>query len=239
VPFTNPDATFAEQAARVQKLYQYTADVRDKDWPGESDARRVNLNNFMMAANAAMATLRILHWAKQGGESVLIQALGLERPEYITPVAEDLLRANRLFLLIEGQFQIETLFRNILTALGNSGSKQGFFNVATDVVKATKIPDPEQKVRTLNVAALMRNSMHANGIHYGWRGSDTVETLGDVEFRFEHGKRVQCGSWLHIVTALTASMAVVDEVLTSKALRAVGAIPDVYAVQKATEATSP
>jgi len=161
----------------------------------------------------------------------LIQALGLTKPEYINPVAEDLLRSSRLFLLVEAQFQIETLFRNILLALGKSADKQGFYNVAQDVLAAAGLPDSTAKLRVLNVPAHMRNSMHANGIHHGWKGSDTVELINGVEFRFEHGKRVQCGSWYHIVTALSASFEVIDEILGSAAVKALGSIPDAYAEQ--------
>jgi hypothetical protein len=102
--FENPDPTFAHQADRVHGLYQLVADVRDKHTSDETDARRVNLNNIMMAANAATATLRLLSWAKQGGETTLIQALGLSKAEYINFIAEDLLRSTRLFLLLESQF---------------------------------------------------------------------------------------------------------------------------------------
>lgn len=122
----NPDATLAQQADRVYGLYQQVADIRDRHGAGDTDARRVNLNNVMMAANAATSTLRLMAWVKQGGDVLLIQALGLAKPEYINPVAEDLLRSSRLFLLIESQFQIETLFRNILLALAKPAGQQGF-----------------------------------------------------------------------------------------------------------------
>lgn len=229
----NPDASFAQQADRVFGFYQLVADIRDKHRAGDTDARRVNLNNVMMAANAATSTLRLMAWAKQGGDGILIQALGLAKPEYINPVAEDLLRSNRLFLLNESQFQIETLFRNILLALAKPAGKQGFYNVAEDVLAAASVADPATKLRILNVPALMRNSMHANGVHHGWKGSDTIEVIKGVEFRFEHGKRVQCGSWYHIVTALSASFEIVDEILGSAPVSALRVIPDAYAEQAA------
>ena len=62
--FINPDPTFGDQAARVYKFYQRVADSRDKFATGDSDSRRVNLNNIMMAANAATALLRLLDSAK-------------------------------------------------------------------------------------------------------------------------------------------------------------------------------
>ena len=229
--FIHPDATFAQQAERVVGLYQQIADIRDKHGIGETDSRRVSLNNVMMAANAATATLRLMAWAKQGGDSVLIQALGLARPEYINPVAEDLLRSSRLFLLVEAQFQIEMLFRNILLALGNPAGKQGFYNVAADVLECSGVSDSPAKLRVLHVPALMRNSMHANGIHHGRKASNTIESIKGIEFRFEHGKRVQCGSWYHIVAALSASFEIVEEILASGKVKVVPSVPDIYAEQ--------
>lgn len=231
--FENPDPTFAHQADRVHVFYQHVADIRDRHSSEETDARHVNLNNVMMAANAATAMLRLMAWAKEGGESAMIQALGLAKPEYINFVAEDLLRSARLFLLLESQFQIEALFRNILVALGQPSARQGFYNVAADVLRAGGLPDVEGKVRILNVGALLRNCMHSNGIHHGYKGGNTVETINGAEFRFEHGKRVQCGSWFHIITALTSSFNVVDEVLISAPVKGLAAVPDSYTEQVA------
>lgn len=171
--FTNPDATFVQQAERVNTLYQRIGEVRDRRSLSETDARRVNLNNVMMAANASMATLRLLGWAKQGGYGVLIQALGLARPEYITPVTEDLLRGSRLFLLLESQFQIETLFHNILLTLGRATEKQGYYNVAQDVISAAGLADPDSEATGAQCAspdaelhALERDSSWPEGLRY-------------------------------------------------------------------------
>jgi hypothetical protein len=128
----------------VNTLYQRVGDIRDRSSASETDARRVNLNKVMMTANAGMAMLRLLNWAKRDCDGVLIQALGLARPEYINLVAEDLLRSSCLFLLLESQFQIETLFQNILLALGRRADKQRYYNVAKDVIAAAKL-------RVLNV----------------------------------------------------------------------------------------
>jgi hypothetical protein len=49
--------------------------------------------------------------------------------------------------------------------------------------------------------------------------------------RVEHGKRVQCGSWYHILTALTVSFEIVDEFLGSAPVSALKVILDNYAVQ--------
>lgn len=230
--FVNPDATFAAQAARVNSLLGRIADLRDKYGTEEKDARRVNLNNLMMAANAAETILRMLAWAKErGGEATIISGLQLTKPEYINIVAEDLLRSSRLFLLLESQFQTEALFRNILLALGRPSGKTGYYAVADEMLSVSSVADKDGKLKILNVPAMMRNSMHANGIHHGYKGSNTVEMINGVEFRFEHEKSVQCGSWYHIVTALSAALGVVDSILASATIGAVKLIPDKYAEQ--------
>jgi hypothetical protein len=135
--------------------------------------------------------------------------------------------------LLETQFQAETLFKNILREFGSPATKQGYYNIAEAVLLATGIPNPKDKLKILNVPALMRNSMHANGIHHGWKGTSTIELIDGIEFRFEDGKRVQCGNWVHIITALTATMQIVEEVLASQAVTSLKLIPDTYAVELA------
>ncbi len=231
--FVNPDTTYAQQADRVHGLYQRIGDIRDQYEYGDTDARLVNLNNAMMAANAATSTLRLMAWAKAGGDAVLIRALGLTKPEYINLVAEDLLRSSRLFLLIESQFQLESLFRCILLALGKAADRRGFHNIAKDVLAASGVPSAAEKLRILNVPALMRNSMHANGMHRGFRGMDTVQVIDGVEFRFEDGKRVQCGSWYHVVIGLSASFDILEEILEASPVKALEFVRDAYAEEAA------
>jgi hypothetical protein len=163
--FMNPDATFLQQADRVNTLYHRVGDIRDRSSSSETDARSVNLNNVMMTANAGMATLRLLSWAKRGGDGVLIQALGLARPEYINLVAEDLLRSSRLFLVLESQFQIETLSRNILLALGRRADKRGYYSVAKDVIATTGLADRDLKLRVLNISASPLSGMSTEHGH--------------------------------------------------------------------------
>lgn len=232
----NPDPTYGHQADRVQRLHELIADVRDEFGHAETDARRVNLNNVLMATGAASATLRLLHWAKfDGGDVHLIAALNLLDPEYINLVAEDMLRSSRLFLLLECQFQFEALMRNVLISLSGERGPQGFYNLARRLIELVQLPEPNEKLADMNVAALMRNSMHANGVHHGQKGSSSVRVLDGIEFRFENGARVQCGHWLHVTTALAASLGVIRAILNAPVVRALEHVPDQYAVLRASD----
>ena len=231
-PFVEPDKTVGDQADRVHRFYQHVCDTRDKHPAGFTDVRRNSLNNVAMAANAGVTTLRLIDWATRGGEPVLVAALCV-KPEFLKLVIEDLLRAARLFLLVESQFQIEAAFRTILVALGKPVEQQGFYNLAKAVLTEACVDDSPTKLRVLNVPALMRNSMHSNGIHHGYKGASTVEVVSGIEFRFEDGKRVSSAGWFHIVTALTAAIDVVDMVFTSPAVAAFNELPDDYSQQRA------
>ena len=231
--FENPDATFELQANRLFAFYDFVGEIRDKLDYVAPDTRHVNLNNIMMAANASVATLRLMHWVNLNGEAIFIEALKISKPEYINLVVEDMLRSSRLFLLVESQFQIEALLKNILHEMKIPVKKDGFYNVAELILKETSINDGEKKLKILNIAALMRNSMHANGIHYGYKKTDTIEFIDGIEFEFINEKRVQCGSWFHIVTALTASMKIVEEILVSPKVSSMKLVPDMYAKELA------
>jgi hypothetical protein len=50
-------------------------------------------------------------------------------------------------------------------------------------------------------------------------------------YRFEHEKRVDCGSWRHIVTALNAAVDVLARLLTSERVVRVPAIEDEFVRQ--------
>jgi len=229
--------SFGQQADRVHLLDQQVADVRDQYGHGEVDARRVNLNNILMATGAEIATLRLFHWIRfEGGERAFMDGLRIADHANIRPMAEDMLRVGKHFLLLEAQFQIETLLRNIhLTTLGSTGPS-GFYNLAKQAVAFAGLSEPDEKLERLNLPALIRNSKHSNGIHDGYKGRSTSVVVDGVEFLFEHGKAVRCGHLVHIVIALSSSVQVVEQILTSEPISGLALIPDRYAQLAASEA---
>jgi hypothetical protein len=231
MPFINPDPTYLAQAQRVGIFEDAVADVIDRQSRNEKDSRSIQLQNIRSAATASADILRILHWCEQSGNSNLATVLRLANPGHAEMHSNDLLRCGRLYLIIEVQFQIETLFRNILNALGRNAPK-GFHAVAREVLSASGVVNQVRKLELLNVPAFMRNSMHANGVHYGFQGGSTSLTIDGWQFDFVHGQKVACGSWVHVVTALNFSIKVVEEILTSATISSIGLIEDEYSRQK-------
>lgn len=61
-----------------------------------------------------------------------------------------------------------------------------------------------------NTPALIRNSLHANGIHHGHGGRLSSITLDGYTFSFDHEKKVTSGGWGHIVLACNEAITAVD-----------------------------
>jgi hypothetical protein len=178
-----------------------------------------------------MGTLRLWHAAVADDGKSLAVLLGCDQ-SHLKMVQEDMLRAAKLFLLLEFQFQTETLFAGVTKAVGAAPAKMGFYNVAKTTLEAMGLTGVDAKRRVLTVPAKMRNSMHSNGVYHGRSETGTIK---GVEFKFEDGKKVECGSWFHIVTALQASIEITAEVLKSPRATSIALIEDAYAVQKAVD----
>jgi hypothetical protein len=68
------------------------------------------------------------------------------------------------------------------------------------------------------VPAMLRNSLHNNGIHK-W-SSQTVIVDGE-DYVFAKDNRINCGSWSHIFHAVNSSLSIYEEILTSERIRAI------------------
>ena len=75
--------------------------------------------------------------------------------------------------------------------------------------------DSEEKIKFLYLPAQLRNSLHSNGIHHGYKGECTTIEIGGFTFELIDGQKVSCAGWGHIVLALNASLEILEEILSS------------------------
>jgi hypothetical protein len=147
----------------------------------------------------------------------------MELDEEIVPIA-----FNRLELLLRlgftvlYQFQVENLLKNLLRALGET-PPTAFYTSAKMLLNSISVTDREKKLETLNILALIRNSLHSNGIHYPRDKSSTRIEINGTEYDFEYGKKVSCAGWAYLISALHAGLNVLEETLMSPEIRA---LPD-------------
>ncbi len=219
-------ASHSEQAECVASLVAKIEDVRTRFGYSDQDARSVALNNVRSIAYATQMTLNLLDSWCIGNETVraaIPQLLGFTSvTERSVKVAGDALhKTTKLSLVLLGQFQIENCLRNLARELNVRTPGQGFFSLAESLVALLGLSG--SLVDELNVAALIRNSLHGNGIHSGYQGRDTVTTLDKVTYEFRHQQRVSCAAVEHIAHALESSIGILATVFGTPK---VGALDD-------------
>lgn len=227
--------TLAEKASRVREYLEGVLDLRERTNAPEGDARNVMLNNMAAVANGAGGALLAFDYVGQQGEELAAGVFRVPNAEGVKYVANDAVRASRLFLLLETQFQIENGLRNLLRAIEPQSRLNKFHQIAGRMIELAQLNDADQKKAILMVPAHLRNSMHANGVHHGYREQDTVTTVYGVTYEFRHGQRVSCGGWGHIVHSLTSSVRVVEGIISSPVVSALPSVTDAYAAQVAEE----
>ncbi len=184
----------------------------------DQDARALALNNVIMTAEGAVMTLNLLHVWQTGGTELGRQITTLVGISPTTRKQGDLDRGcrsmsynARFALLLICQFQIENCLRNIGRELGLEpliGS--GFYKTAKAVV-TSRLGLSADRLDTLMVAAMIRNTLHSNGIHNSHFGDKTT-VIDGVAYEFLVGKKFQCATWGHVAHALEGSIGVLDEV---------------------------
>ncbi len=145
-------------------------------------------------------------------------------------MGDSLHKSSKLSLILIGQFQIENCISNISKALGISSGNKGFYKKTEMLID--HLGFAYDKLETLNTGALIRNSLHSNGIHHGYQGKSSHFKLEGVQYDFYHGKKVSCAALSHIAHALECSLEVLDEIISSSQVKSyTGLIEDTYVAQ--------
>ncbi len=208
-------ASHSEQAECVASLVLKTEDVRTRFGYSDQDVRSVVLNNVRSIAYSTQMVLNLLDSWCIGNEAVRVaipQLLGMTRVgDRSVKIARNTLhKTAKRSLIILGQFQIENCLSSLARELNLKRSNRGFFPLTKSLVALLGLPGA--LVDELNVAALIRNSLHGNGIHSGYKGRDTVTTLDNVTYQFLHQQRVSCATVEHIAHALESSITILATV---------------------------
>lgn len=79
---------------------------------------------------------------------------------------------------------------------------------------------------------MIRNSLHSNGIHKGFRNTDSHIRIEGVDYDFIHDQKVTCASLPHITHSLECTVNVLDEIIISQQIKQItNLIEDKYASQ--------
>lgn len=227
--------SYSDVAERMRALADRLLAINQAGGYSGKDARGVALSNCRGLAASSVMLMNILTMGEEGkisGDDFL-KLIGLKD---VTPqVAADILeKTTRLGFVVLFQFQLENLLANIHRQLHSNDPPRGFYMLAQQF--ARMLPDSARKLELLNTPALIRNSLHSNGIHHGRGKSSTAVEIEGVEFEFVHGQKVSCAGWGHLALAFGASLDVMEEILTLPAVASVAdPLLDQYAWEEATE----
>ena len=202
----------------------------------DADARGLALSNCRLTCFAAIMVLNILVMGEEGRMSGDDFKKLVGMTSGTAQDASEILEKNqRLGFVLIFQFQIENLLANLYREIKKLQPPKGFYNVAKEMLAL--IPQNDQsKLDTLNVPALIRNSLHSNGIHHGHKGSSSKLTIDGFIFEFNNLQKVSCAGWGHIVLACNAAISIVEEILNCSSVSALkDPILDQYAWEEATK----
>lgn len=231
----NHTISFKQSADLVLELGERLLEIKKTEGYSDEDARGAALSNCQYAALSAVMTLNILSMGEEGRISGddFKKLIGMKTGD-LQLAADIWEKVTRLGFLVVYQFQVENMLRNIIRELGLPELGQGFYQVARAITDL--LPESGRKLELLYLPAMIRNSLHANGIHHGYRGSSTSIVLDGVSFDFTHMEKVSCAGWGHLSIALNAAADIVEEILQTPAVQALeDPILDQYTWEQATE----
>jgi len=200
----------------------------------DNDTRTSSLVNIRLVSYSSIGITNLLDSWSKGDDTVkqiVTQLLGLTQIDMksVQLMGNSLHKTSKLSLILLGQFQIENCIVNIGNALGVKSKSRGFYNKADAL---SYIGIDKNKLNILNTGAQIRNSLHSNGIHHGYKGTDFHSNLKGVQYDFINGQKVSCASFPHIAHALECSVEILDEIYSTPDLKSYSSlIPDTYAME--------
>lgn len=143
--------------------------------------------------------------------------------EQLMTYAESFWRWGLLTLL---HFRLDTLFQNLLRALGTDPGKTGFGANSNRLLALLNLSDKMQARNILDVATHLRNSLHNNGIHRGINWGPFA--LNGLSYEFKKDREVQCASIGHVLNIFDAMADILTDILLSPEVSALPLVEDRY-----------
>lgn len=216
--------SYREQADHVDAFIQHVFRVGDRFRVRDDDARKRMLDGVASAAGLGVTLLGLLDLLESAPPEIAWRILRVARPEFAEYAYSDVVRSAKLFLLAEASFHFQRGLTNVLCALDPGNTRASL----REVLAGFGVPDPEKKRAPFLVVASLRDALHANGVHCSRDGANRTFWLREVEYTFRQGLRIRCDSWGHVLHALTGSLQVVEEVLSSAPAAALPFVVDSY-----------
>lgn len=149
-------------------------------------------------------------------DSRIPKTLKLNNPKLdeglLQKIVENIDLRNKFTYLVLSLFQFEILYKELAKRMGFSG-KETYYNVVSYVIDNSDIENKEEKLHSLVVPSIIRNTLHSSGYHKGYRNQDSEYTIKNILFKFEHGKQNGYSNWRYLIFFFNNVIDVTDEIL--------------------------
>lgn len=216
------ESSYKDHAKCIKSLVDTCTTIIDKHKYSDEDIRTIAFANIRSIGCSSILITNLLDSWTIGDEIIrqsIPQLIGLtEVTEKSVKLArESLQKTTKLSLILLSQFQIENFLHRVANAIGCTLKGNGFYNKISNLI--TFLGLDINLVDELNVPALIRNSLHSNGIHRAYKNKDFEINLDGVDYEFIHAKKVSCASMPHIAHALENSVRILDQILDHKKIK--------------------
>lgn len=150
---------------------------------------------------------------------IVMSILGITNANDLKSCLGDLNKNAKTSFVTMAQFALENMIEQVLSSIPNERGLGRFSRTSKRLMKVTGLSNPEDKYNLIYVPALIRNSLHAGGIHKKPNWPPVV--IDGEQYMFEKNKRVSCASWSHLMHAFYNGLDVYEEMLLSPVVKAI------------------
>ena len=223
-----------DQGDCVESMNQYCTDIISKYKYDDGDTRTrtpANIRSFGYFSLAMLSLLDGMQSEDAGIRTIISKLLGMQNPSanQTNTIGRIIRNTSKMSLIVLGQFQVENCLKLISEAIGIKLST-GFYNISKTLLNELGLN--KDMVDVLNTGALIRNSLHSNGIHHGFNDGDFSSNIDGIKYEFKHGKKVSCATFPHIAHALEGSLIVLDEIFNTAKVIAIVTLKDQHIPQQ-------
>lgn len=184
------------------------------------DARTEGLIHVRQFCNTLAAVpMKLLQKAEIAKEQPLVMhILGITNINDLGSCLGDLNKNAKASFVTMIQFSLENMIEQILSSIHNEKGFGNFSQTSKRLIQVTGLSNPKDKHDLIYVPALIRNSLHAGGIH---KRADLTVVIDGEQYKFEKNKRVSCASWSHLMHVFYNGLDVYQDILLSPVVKSI------------------
>ena len=182
------------------------------------DFRRTKLGAFNIVTLATIFDLRDYDNDIRYNDSRIPSVVAKSNPQLSQERMKDLIESidirNRMTYLVISLFQFENLFVELAKKLDFHGMET-YSNVVNHVIKNLDLKDKTEKLDSLILPSIVRNTLHSAGVYRNLKNKVRELKVKNISFKFEHNKPHSLASWREIIFYLDNVIETTDEILSA------------------------